>query len=142
MSRAAISAELRRRVAETARHRCGYCLTSQRVVGPLLEIDHIVPEAHGGSSEEENLFLACPMCNGHKSDKLSGVDPDTGEMVRLFHPRLDVWTDHFEWAEGGASILGKTPVGRATARSLQVNHPDMIAVRRLWVLAGWHPPKD
>jgi len=75
VSRGAISADLRRRVADTARHRCGYCLTSQRVVGPLLEIDHIVPEAHGGTSEEENLFLACPMCNGHKSDKRSATDP-------------------------------------------------------------------
>lgn len=43
--------------------RCGYCLTSQRVIGPLLEIDHIVPQAQGGTHDEDNLFLACPMCN-------------------------------------------------------------------------------
>jgi hypothetical protein len=49
MSRTAISGALRQRVAEAARFRCGYCLTSQRVIGPLLEIDHIVPEARGGS---------------------------------------------------------------------------------------------
>lgn len=142
MSRSAISADLRRRVADAARHRCGYCLTSQRVVGPLLEIDHIVPEAHGGTSEEENLFLACPMCNGHKSDKRSAADPLDGEVVRLFHPRLDLWLDHFEWTEGGVVVRGKTSIGRATVALLQINHPEMITVRRLWVLAGWHPPKD
>lgn len=56
MSSQYISTALRHRVAETARFRCGYCLTSQRVVGPLLEIEHIVPEAKGGVSEEENLL--------------------------------------------------------------------------------------
>ncbi len=142
MSRAAISPELRERVAETARHRCGYCLTSRRVVGPLLEIDHIVPIAHGGSSAEENLFLACPICNGHKADKQSGLDPESGAAVSLFHPRADRWTDHFEWTEDGAVIRGKTPVGRATVAALQMNHAEMILVRRLWVAVGWHPPAD
>jgi predicted nucleotidyltransferase len=36
-----IPAALRQRVAEAARFRCGYCLASQRIIGPLLEIDHI-----------------------------------------------------------------------------------------------------
>ena len=58
-----IPAALRQRVAESARFRCGYCLTSQRVIGPLLEIDHIVPQARGGTHDEDNLFLACPMCS-------------------------------------------------------------------------------
>ena len=49
MSPRAISAALRRRVAQAARFRCGYCLTAQRIIGPLLEIDHIVPEAQGGT---------------------------------------------------------------------------------------------
>lgn len=111
-------------------------------MGPLLEIDHIVPESHGGTSEEENLFLACPMCNGHKSDKRSATDPLDGEVVRLFHPRLDLWVDHFEWTEGGVVVQGKTSIGRATVALLQINHPEMITVRRLWVLAGWHPPTD
>jgi hypothetical protein len=45
MSARAVSTALRQRVAEAARFRCGYCLTAQRIIGPLLEIDHIVPEA-------------------------------------------------------------------------------------------------
>jgi 5-methylcytosine-specific restriction endonuclease McrA len=59
MSPAYISGALRQRVAEAVRLRCGYCLTSQRNIGPLLEIDHIIPEARGGTSDEENLWLRC-----------------------------------------------------------------------------------
>jgi len=83
MSSSYISAALRQRVAETARFRCGYCLASQRIIGPLLELDHIVPEAHGGTSDEENLFLACPMCNSHKADRREAVDPESAGIPLL-----------------------------------------------------------
>ena len=142
MSSQRIGAALRRRVAEAARHRCGYCLTAQRIIGPLLEIEHIVPEAHGGSDDEQNLFLACPMCNSHKADRQEAVDPDTLVLVGLFNPRTEVWHEHFEWIEDGTVIRGKTPSGRATVAALVMNHPDVVAARRLWVIAGWHPPVD
>ncbi len=137
-----IPAALRQRVSEAARFRCGYCLTSQHVIGPLLEIDHIIPEARGGANDEDNLFLACPMCNSHKADRIEAVDPESDETVRLFNPRTDRWSDHFEWIEDGALIRGKTPIGRATAAALNVNHPDLVTARRLWIVAGWHPPSD
>jgi len=31
---------LRERIAVQARHRCGYCLTSEAIVGAPMEIDH------------------------------------------------------------------------------------------------------
>ncbi len=142
MSRTAIPAALRQRVAEASRFRCGYCLTSQRIIGPLLEIDHIIPEARGGSSEEANLFLACPMCNSHKGDRQEAVDPDTQLVVALFNPRTERWGDHFEWVDGGAVLKGRTARGRATVAALGMNHPAMVSTRRLWVLAGWHPPDE
>ena len=86
MNEGRIPAALRRRVAEWSRFRCGYCLTSQRVIGPLLEIDHILPESRGGTDEEANLTLACPMCNGHKADGIDAVDPESHERVPLFNP--------------------------------------------------------
>ena len=133
---------LRQRVAESARFRCGYCLTSQRVIGPLLEIDHIVSQARGGTHDEDNLFLACPMCNSHKADRIEAVDPESAATVPLFNPRTEQWDDHFEWTEGGTVIRGKTPKGRATVAALNMSHPDIVAARRLWVIAGWHPPVD
>jgi hypothetical protein len=142
MSAQRISQRVRQRVAETARYRCGYCLTSQQIIGPLLEIDHLFPEAHGGTSDESNLWLACPMCNGHKSDRINAVDPETEVTVALFNPRAEQWSDHFEWVEGGTVIRGKTPTGRATVAALQMNHPDVVSARKLWVSVGWHPPAN
>ena len=137
-----ISAAIRQRVAKTARFRCGYCLTPQRIIGPLLEIDHIVPQARGGTDDEDNLFLACPMCNSHKADRLEALDPESRATVPFFNPRTERWDDHFEWIEEGAVIRGKTPKGRATVAALTMNHPDIVSARRLWVIAGWHPPTD
>ncbi len=135
-----ISQALRWRVAETFRFRCAYCLTSRRIVGPMLEIDHIIPEAHGGTSDEGNLALACPMCNGHKGDKRNGIDPTDGANIPLFNPRGDTRHEHFEWANDGTLIRGITATGRATASALAMNHPDLVEARRLSVLVGWHPP--
>jgi hypothetical protein len=142
VSKQHIPAATRRRVAEAAHFRCGYCQTTQKVIGPLLEIDHIIPEALGGTHDENNLFLSCPMCNSHKRDQVEAPDPQTGASVSLFNPRLDNWPDHFEWQEGGTVVVGRTPKGRATVALLNMNHPDMVAARQLWVLVGWHPPKD
>ena len=88
MSPSYISGALRQRVAVAAYFRCGYCLTSQRIIGPLLEIDHIVPEARGGTSDEENLWLARPICNSHKADRQEAVDPESQVAVPLFNPGL------------------------------------------------------
>ena len=139
---ARISAALRQRVAAAAGYRCGYCLTSQRIVGPLLEIDHIIPESRGGTDNEDNLFLACPMCNSHKAEKVEAFDTGTATIVALFNPRTERWQDHFRWIDDGAVVEGVSAIGRATVDALVMNHPEIVAARRLWVLAGWHPPID
>ena len=94
MSRTYISRFLRSKVAAHFRGRCCYCQTSQWVIGPFLEIEHIIPEALGGSSQEENLAYACPMCNARKSSQIEGPDPLNDETVRFFHPRNDSWHEH------------------------------------------------
>jgi len=142
MSTTRSSPALRQRVAEAARYRCGYCLTAQRIIGPLLEVDHYLPESRGGSSEEDNLWLACPMCNGHKSDRIDAVDPERQTVVPIFNPRQQRWNEHFSWIEGGITVQGLTDIGRATVAALQMNHPDIVAARQLWVSVGWHPPDD
>jgi 5-methylcytosine-specific restriction endonuclease McrA len=137
-----IPAALRQRVAEAAQYRCGYCLTAERIVGPLLEIDHIIPEARGGANDESNLWLACPMCNSRKADRMSAQDPESNATVPLFNPRAESWDEHFAWGENGSVIRGKTPTGRATVAALSMNHADIVSARRLWVAVGWHPPID
>jgi len=59
MSSPYLSPTLRKQIAEKSHYRCVYCLTSQHIIGPLLEIDHIIPQAKGGQHNIENLCLAC-----------------------------------------------------------------------------------
>ncbi|MBW4597419.1 MAG: HNH endonuclease [Brasilonema angustatum HA4187-MV1] len=143
MARSRIPVEVERRVRASARNRCGYCLSPQHLVMARLEIEHIIPISRGGSNDELNLWLACPLCNRYKSDKITGVDSETGETVKLFNPRTQVLFEHFYWTEDGLRIVGKTPIGRATIAALHLSDdPDALEVRSYWVIAGWHPPKD
>jgi len=50
MSRSYIAKALREEIVKDARHRCGYCLTSARIISAPLEIDHI-PESLGEPTE-------------------------------------------------------------------------------------------
>src|SRR6187549_2824981 len=104
MSRAYIHKALRERVATQAGHRCGYCRTSTFLAATDFELDHIIPESFGGQTEEENLWLACSTCNGHKSNRISAADPATGKIVQLFDPRRQAWPEHFAWNEAGDEI--------------------------------------
>jgi hypothetical protein len=140
--RAHIAEIVRRRVRHDARDRCGYCLSHQRnLLGPL-EIEHIVPLARGGASDEDNLWLACARCNRYKGAQTEALDPVSGEVRPLYNPRAQRWGDHFQWDAGGAVIRGITEVGRATVAALRLNHEHAVAVRRNWIGAGWHPPED
>lgn len=142
MSKTYISKALRERVAEQAKHRCGYCLTQEEISGAPMEVDHIIPEAAGGKTEEENLWLACKMCNDYKGDRLVALDEQTGEIVTLFHPRQQRWKDHFAWSVQEDEIIGLTPTGRAKVAALNLNRFLLVRACRRWVAAGWHPPKE
>lgn len=142
MSRSKIPTTLRRRVQAAARLRCGYCQTQQVVVGYPLHVDHIIPEAIGGQTVEENLWLACSVCNNAKGIQTAARDPLTGQDAALFNPRTQVWSDHFVWSEDGVQIVGLTPIGRATVVALRLNTDLRRQSRQRWALVGWHPPTD
>lgn len=136
-----ISSAVRNAVADHFEHRCCYCLTAERIVGAEFTIDHIIPQALGGTSTEDNLCLACWRCNLLKRDRIVATDPVTGLVARLFNPRTQNWSEHFAWQEDGLLIIGLTPIGRATAHALQLNRATLLEARRLWIDAGWHPPQ-
>lgn len=142
MSRPYISKALRKKIAAEARHRCGYCLTPQLFTAMPMHVEHIIPLAAGGTSDESNLWLACPLCNGRKGTQTHGVDSVTGEQAPLFNPRQQKWEEHFCWSENGVEIIGLTPTGRVTVQALQLNNAHLKRARRRWVAAGWHPPND
>ena len=53
--------------------------------------------------------------------------PETGEIIRLFNPRTDKWSYHFQWP--GPLLHGLTPLARATIETLGINLPDGIFAR-------------
>jgi len=101
-------------------------------------IDHIIARQHGGATTIDNLALACGRCNRHKGPNLAGIDPETGNVVRLFNPRSDRWNAHFRW--DGAIVVGISPEGRATVFVLAMNHPEDVAIRSELIGQGRFPP--
>jgi len=63
-----------KRVREWAQHQCGYCQSPQKYVFGKLEIEHIIPRATGGTDDEDNLWLACRLCNGFKAAQTHADD--------------------------------------------------------------------
>jgi hypothetical protein len=105
----------------------------------VFEIDHIIPRKHGGPTTAENLALACFFCNNRKGPNLAGIDPRTGRVVRLYHPRRQRWQRNFQWE--GALILGRTQTGRATVAVLELNLPVRVELRQVLINAGRFPPR-
>ncbi len=135
-----LSETVRDRIRARSAYRCGYCLAPESLMYATLRVDHIIPKAAGGTDDETNLWASCDPCNAHKADKSTGVDLETGETVPLFNPAVQVWTDHFAFGDDRATILGRTPIGRATVLALKMNNADVLALRRRWVSVGWYPP--
>ncbi len=127
-------------VAERAGHRCEYCHAPEAIFNVPFEVDHIFPIARGGLDEAANWALACRACNLRKSATVDGIDPLTSQRVSLFHPREQVWSDHFG-IEGEPPLLlvGKTPVGRVTIERLQLNTVLQQTARAPWIALDLFP---
>jgi hypothetical protein len=103
-------------------------------------VDHIIPAAQGGQTTLHNRCFACRRCNEFKGPATRVPDPLTGELVPLFHPRQQAWTDHFVWDAAGVRLLELTAIGRATIIALNTNNEVIVDARCRWVGVGWHPP--
>ena len=132
----------RQRVRQRAGNRCEYCLSNQDYVMGILQVDHVTPRAKAGADTEDNLCLACELCNQYKWTKTDGLDLQNGETVTLFNPRQQKWYEHFIWSGDGTEIIGLTACGRATIIALRLNNSISVTVLRNWVKAGWHPPSE
>lgn len=132
-----ISADQRSRIARRAGFRCEYCLLREDHAIKRHEPDHIIPRKHGGGDDDDNLAWACFHCNRHKGSEVGAVDVDTGQLVPLFNPRQQIWTDHFVFSEGRIEPL--TSVGRVTVLVLKLNKADRVELRALLNQAGLYP---
>jgi HNH endonuclease len=122
-------------VRDRAAGYCEYCQLHEDYDSYYaFHIEHIIARQHGGSTDPENLAWSCHNCNLYKGPNLTGVDPRTGRLIQLFHPRRDNWKIHFRWE--GPILIGRTAVGRATVAVLQFNRDDRIELRRLLLNQG------
>ena len=121
-------------VRQRAGHRCKYCRLPQHASALRFHVEHIIARQHAGTDDPANLALACPECNYQKGANLSGIDPDTGRVTPLFHPRRDQWAEHF--ARDAARITGKSPAGRMTVWLLEMNTGDRMRLREMLLRLG------
>ena len=116
---------------------CEYCRMPQAFDEVSFEIDHVLPAAHGGATRAANLALACWYCNCHKGANLTGIDPSSRRIARLFNPRVHKWAYHFLW--DGPHLVGRTASGRATIRVLRINHVERVERRRDLIASRFFP---
>ena len=123
-----INTVLREQVRLRAEGLCEYCRISDQLTLAEHEIDHIISVKHGGQTTAENLALCCTICNRFKGSDIASIDPETGHLTRLFHPRVDRWDEHYQIRDG--EIFALTAPGRVTVRLLRMNRPTRIRERR------------
>jgi HNH endonuclease len=115
-------------VAQRALNRCEYCYAPEVITNFAFEVEHIIATSQQGTDTEDNLALSCRACNLFKSNRMVGVDPETGSETALFHPRQDDWNAHFI-----------VDAGRATVQGLQINSEFQISARVYWAQMALFP---
>ena len=131
--------QIRDFVLARARMCCEYCLSPLNFSSDDFAVKHIVPKSLFGSDDVDNLALSCQGCNNRKFVSVSAVDPVSGVETRLYHPRTDVWFEHFVWSDDFTILIGLTAVARATIERLELNRSRIQNLRRILVLANEHP---
>ncbi len=134
MSRTYVSTQLRRVVAGRTHNCCAYCLQPELFALCSHEIDHVIAEKHGGETVEGNLALACKLCNTYKGSDIASIDPESGEIVRLYQPGRDRWSEHFQLE--GSGLMPLTDLARTTVWLLDLNRSERQEERPLWFAAG------
>ena len=132
-----VSKLLRREVSDRASGKCEYCHTPEWILLAGCEVDHVISRKHGGITDASNLAFSCARCNRAKGSDVGSIVPDTGQFCRLFNPRIDQWTEHFDIE--GPQLIGKTDVAVVTIRLLRLNDPERRAERLLLQQIGEFP---
>ena len=133
------SSQQRQQLEIRANGLCEYCKSPVLYAVQSFECEHIIPVSLDGTTTMDNLAFACGGCNRHKSIRIIGIDPDSGQPAPLFHPRQQLWLDHFIWNETFTHVIGTTAIGRATINTLQINRPGVVNLRHILLTVGEHP---
>ena len=121
-------------VRERANGRCEYCRSPVDYAVLPFEIEHVIPLKHGGATTAANLAFACFYCNRYKGPNIAGITTPGGEVTRLFHPRIDIWEEHFVWRE--ALLEPLSDIAAATIGVLRMNQSNAVAVWQFLIREG------
>ena len=130
-----VSNKLKELVVNRAKFRCEYCRLNAHYSYFPFHIEHIISVKHGGKTVASNLAFSCPLCNINKGSDIATFVDNPDELVRFFNPRTDKWHDHF-YAEKTGFLVAKTPIGAATIKIFNFNHPDSIIERHEMIRFG------
>lgn len=106
-------------------HRCGYCDTSEMVIGHsnFFHVDHFAPKKkfEGLELEYSNLVYSCPSCNNAKSNDwpMSDRHPSHDSNTGYVDPCCEEYDEHLYRAESGA-IQASSPVGEYMHHKLKL----------------------
>ncbi len=142
MSNDRVTAEQRRTVIARAKQCCEYCYSQVKFATDSFSVEHIFPRNKGGQTVLDNLALSCQGCNNFKHVKTEVLDPLSEQVVPLFHPRQQLWREHFAWNDDYTVVIGITPIGRVTVNELRLNRAGLMNLRRVLFATSEHPPLD
>ncbi|MEL6554964.1 MAG: HNH endonuclease signature motif containing protein [Cyanobacteria bacterium J06621_11] len=120
-------------VSKRAGYRCEYCRAPEIVFNFPFEVEHIIPIARKGKTDESNLALACRSCNLRKGIRIGGNITASPHEIQFFHPRKQIWSEHFKVDVESGQIVGETLIGKVTVQYLSMNASAQIAARKIWI---------
>jgi hypothetical protein len=132
-----LNAQLRLTVSARADYLCEYCLVAEEDTFFGCHVDHIISIKHRGQTNPENLAYACAFCNRFKGSDIASISLTTGALVRLFNPRIDRWSDHFQL--DGSLIQARSEIGEVTISLLRFNDNERIIERQELSRIGRYP---
>jgi hypothetical protein len=135
-----LTTRLKEVVKARADNCCEYCYSQEKFATQGFSVEHIYPLSKGGHTHLDNLALACQGCNNHKYNKTEGTAPVSGEIVSLYNPRQQNWSDHFAWSNDYTLIIGLTSIGRVTVKILRLNRKGLVNLRQILYAMGENPP--
>jgi hypothetical protein len=114
----AVSKRLRYEILRRDNHACRYC--GATAPGVKLNVDHVIPQALGGSDKPTNLVTSCADCNAGKTSSMPNATPvadiDQDDFRRAAELRQAELTDHL-WRGGYPPQWGPQEVDRHAAET-------------------------
>jgi hypothetical protein len=67
---------------------------------------------------------------------------EDGRTRSLYHPRHQLWSEHFAWSEDETQLEGRTTTGRTTVEVLHINRLQLVRLRGLWIKMDLFSPAE